>query len=260
MRNVSPVLRTLLIDDEPAARRDLRQLLAAHPDVAVIGEAATLDTGRELLERGGYEIVFLDVQLLGGTGFDLVPHVADGARVIFVSAFDRFALRAFEVNALDYLQKPVRTARLAETLRRAAATLAAPPPSHEPAATAPALRSDDLVHVKTGPGRARFLRVADLVAITSQDNYTELSLANGERVLVRQTLAAWEQRLPATHFLRVHRQTIVNLNFLRGYTHEDEEVSRLDVEHLRDPVRARRHVWPELVARLDALGRKLAAR
>ncbi len=259
MRNVSPVLRTLLIDDEPAARRDLRQLLAAHPDISVVGEAATLDTARELLERGGYEIAFLDVQLLGGTGFDLVPHVADGARVIFVSAFDRFALRAFEVNALDYLQKPVRTARLAETLRRAAATLAAPP-TDEPAPAAPALRADDLVHVKTGPGRARFIRIPDVVAIASQDNYTELSLVSGERLLVRQTLAAWEQRLPATHFLRVHRQTIVNLSFLRGYSHEDEEVSQLDVEHLREPVRARRHVWPELVARLDALGRKLTAR
>ncbi len=258
MRNGSTVLRALLIDDEPAARRDLRQLLAAHPDISVVGEAATLDTARELLERGGYEIVFLDVQLLGGTGFDLAPHVAPGARIIFVSAFDRFALRAFEVNALDYLQKPVRTARLAETLRRAAAVLAAPA-TDEPPPTRPIL-SDDLVHVKTGPGRARFLRVADIVTIASQDNYTELSLTNGERLLVRQTLAAWEQRLPATHFLRVHRQTIVNLHFLRGYTHEDEEVSQLDVEHLREPVRARRHIWPELVTRLDALGRKLTAR
>lgn len=247
------MLRTLLIDDEPAARRDLRQLLDAHTDVTVVGEAATLDTGRELLTRESYGLVFLDVQLFGGTGFDLVPFVRPEARVVFVSAFDRFALRAFEVNALDYLQKPVRPARLAETLRRAA--VEAPEPT-APAA-APALRTDDLVHVKTGPGTARFLPVTDIVAIASQDNYTELNLANGERLLVRQTLAAWEQRLPTVHFLRVHRQTIVNLNFLRGYTHEDETVSLLQLAHVAEPVRARRHVWPELAARLDVLGRKL---
>jgi two-component system, LytTR family, response regulator len=251
------VLRTLLIDDEPAARRDLRQLLAAHPEVSVVGEAATLDAGRELLTRETYDLVFLDVQLLGGTGFDLVPHVATHARVVFVSAFDKFALRAFEVNALDYLQKPVRTARLAESLRRAADVRPEPAGSES---AAPVLRDDDLVHVKTGPGRARFLRVAEIVAIASQDNYTELNLTNGERLLVRQTLAAWEQRLPATHFLRVHRQTIANLQFIRGYTHEDEEVSLLHVEFLQEPVRARRHLWPELLARLDALGVKPAVR
>jgi len=247
------VLRTLLIDDESAARRDLRQLLDTHTDVTVVGEAATLDTGRELLARETYDLVFLDVQLFGGTGFDLVPFVRTEARVVFVSAFDRFALRAFEVNALDYLQKPVRTTRLAETLRRAAAGF----PEPTAPTVAPALRPDDLVHVKTGPGRARFLSVADIVAIASQDNYTELNLANGERLLVRQTLAAWEQRLPTGHFLRVHRQTIVNLNFLRGYTHEDETVSLLQLAHVAEPVRARRHVWPELAARLDVLGRKL---
>lgn len=249
-----PELRTLIVDDEPPARRDLRNLLAAHPDVRIVGEAATCDTARDLLRAGGYELVFLDVQLPGGTGFDLVPFVADGARVVFVSAYDKFALRAFEVNALDYLQKPVRVARLAETLRRAA-----PAPGPAMPGPLPPLRGDDLVHVKTGPGAARFIRLSELVAIGSQDNYTELRLAGGERVLVRQTLAGWEERLPAANFLRVHRQTIVNLHFLRGYAHEDEEVSLLHLEHVREPVRARRHVWPDLVARLEALGRRLTA-
>lgn len=255
MRNGSTVLRALLIDDEPAARRDLRQLLAAHPDISVVGEAATLDTARELLERGGYEIAFLDVQLLGGTGFDLAPHVAPGARIIFVSAFDRFALRAFEVNALDYLQKPVRTARLAETLRRAAAARLPEPSATEPAPAA--LRVDDLVHVKTGPGTARFLRVAEIVAIASQDNYTELHLTAGERVLVRQTLAAWEQRLPASHFVRVHRQTIVNVARLLAVENLDEEAALLRLAGLAEPVRARRDRWPELQSRLTALGLRL---
>ena len=249
------MIRAVMIEDEPPARRDLRALLAEYPEITIVGEAAVFEIARDLLQRGDYDLVFLDVQLLGGSGFDLVPFVAPGARVVFVSAFDKFALRAFEVNALDYLLKPVRTARLEETLRRvAAASHAANSGAFTTESSLPPLTADDLVHVKTGPGTARFVRLGEIVAISSQDNYTELRLTNGGRLLVRQTPACWEERLPATHFLRVHRQAIVNLCFVRGYTHENEDVSLLRLEHLGDPVRTRRHVWPELVARLTALG------
>lgn len=240
--------KALIIDDEVAARKDLRALLTSHPDVTIAGEAASLDEARRLLRQGGYDLVFLDVQLLGGSGFDLVPDVRPEARIIFVTAYDQFALRAFEVNALDFLHKPVRIARLAETLRRAS-----------PAATAAAaaLRGDDIVQVKTGPGAARFVRVADIVLVTSQDNYSEVRLANGEHFLVRQTLASWEERLPAAQFLRVHRQAIVSLPRVEGFTHADEETTLLRIAGLPDPVRARRQHLPELQNRLANLGRKL---
>ena len=247
--------KALLIDDELNARRDLRALLASHPEIEITGEADTVDAARTLLRTTAYDLVFLDVQLLGGTGFDLMPDIAAHARTIFVSAFDQFALRAFEVNALDYLQKPVRTARLAETLRR----LAALAPQAESAPATSALLLNDIVQVKTGPGTARFVRVGDIVLVTSQDNYSELNLVSGERLLVRQTLSSWEDRLPASHFLRIHRTAIVNLTFVEGYRHEDNEVSLVRVQHLREPVRARRHCWPEFTARLAALGRKLDA-
>src|SRR3954466_5047030 len=95
--------KALLIDDEISARTDLRALLAAHRNVTILGEAALVSDARALLRRGGYALVFLDIQLLGATGFELVPEVQPGARIIFVTAHDRFALRAFEANALDYL-------------------------------------------------------------------------------------------------------------------------------------------------------------
>ncbi len=243
--------KALIIDDEVAARKDLRALLAAHPDVTIAGEAASLDDARRLLRAGGYDLVFLDVQLLGGSGFDVVPDVHPAARIIFVTAYDQFALRAFEVNALDFLHKPVRTARLAETLRRAGTGGTTPP---LPAA---ALRGDDIVQVKTGPGAARFVRVADILVITSQDNYSEVRLANGEHFLVRQTLASWEERLPAVQFLRVHRQSIVSLTRVEGFTHADEETTLLRLAGLPEPVRARRQHLPELQTRLANLGRKL---
>src|SRR5687768_13743068 len=95
--------RALIIDDEPLACLDLRVRLMAHPEIVVTGEAGTLAEGRTALARDTYDVVFLDVQLRGGTGFDLVPYVRPNARIVFVTGYDRFALRAFEVNALDYL-------------------------------------------------------------------------------------------------------------------------------------------------------------
>jgi len=241
--------RALLIDDEKPARTDLRALLAAHPQIEIVGEAALLDDARDLLTRGGYDIVFLDIQLLGGTGFDLVPHVHPEARIIFVTAYDQYALRAFEVNALDYLQKPVNVARLAETLRRIGA----------PARSAPTagVAIDDLVSVKTGPGTQRFLRVAEIVAVSSADNYSTVWLASGEHFMIRQTLSAWEDRLPASHFLRVHRQNIVNVSCIAGFNHLDPDTTELTLTPLRTPFRARRSHWPELVTRLAAFGIRL---
>jgi two-component system LytT family response regulator len=248
--------KAIIIDDEVSARRDLRTLLGAHPDVTIVGEAALIDDARVLLQRDDYDLVFLDIQLLGGTGFDLVPDVRAEARIIFVTAYDQFALRAFEVNALDYLRKPLRVARLADSLRRVPVVATAPAAAEpvSPPSVPPVLRPDDLISVKTGPGATRFIRVADIVSLTSQDNYSELRLASGEHFLVRQTLTAWEERLPSTHFLRVHRQTIVSLLRIEGFSHLDEETSALRIAGLKETVRARRAHWPELRARLAALG------
>jgi two-component system LytT family response regulator len=239
--------KAVIIDDEVNARKDLRALLAAHPEVSVAGEAATFDEARGLLRRGEYDLVFLDVQLVGGSGFDLVPDVRTDARIIFVTAYDQFALRAFEVNALDFLQKPVRTARLAESLRRAGPVAAARPA---------ALRPDDVVQVKTGPGAVRFVRVDAILLISSQDNYSDVRLTSGEHFLVRQTLASWEERLPAAQFLRVHRQTIVNIARVESVVPVDDETSMLRMAGLPEPVRARRQHVPELQARMAGLGRK----
>jgi two-component system LytT family response regulator len=185
--------------------------------------------------------------------------VREEADIVFVSAHDGYAIRAFEVNALDYLRKPLRTARLAEALKRVAQSSASDSQlsALNPQPPASALALTDIASVKTGPGAMRFVPVADIVTITSQDNYSEVHLTNGSHFLVRSTLAAWEERLPATHFLRVHRRTILNLARVEGFEHQDEETTSLRVSGLADPVRARREHWPELRKRLAALGRTL---
>ncbi|MBI5766753.1 MAG: response regulator transcription factor [Verrucomicrobia bacterium] len=245
--------QALLIEDEIPARADLRAKLAVHPQVAIVGEAATMHRARALLARADYDLVFLDIQLIGGSAFDLVPDVRAGARVIFVTAHDAFALRAFEVNALDYLLKPVAPARLAEALRRLATTPADEGATAEDAPGA-ALRLDDTVFLRSGLG-ARFAPVAAISHIAARDNYSEVRLADGAKIFLRKSLKAWADTLPATHFMRVHRTQIVNLTHVTRYQRDADEHTLLYVAGAVEPVPASRDKWSDLRDRLAVLRR-----
>jgi two-component system LytT family response regulator len=248
------VRQALLIDDESTARADLRAKLAVHPEVAILAEAATVRSARELLARTGYDLVFLDIQLVGGSAFDLVSDVRPGARIIFVTAHDTYALRAFEINALDYLLKPVAPARLAEALRRVASAPAAGDEAGPEGPPTPALRLDDTVYLRSGL-RARFAPVADISVIAAHDNYSEVQLADGEKVFLRKSLKAWEDALPASHFMRVHRTLIVNLSRVTRYQRDGDERTLLYVAGATGPVSASRDRWVELRERLGAMRR-----
>ena len=247
-------MRAMLIDDEAPARAALRGLLRDHPEITLAGEADTIADAAKRLSAGDYDLVFLDVQLRGGTGFDLLPLIRPEAKIIFVTAFDRFAARAFEVNALDYLIKPVRPSRLAEALRRLTVVS---PDSRSPLIVPAVLAPDDLVHLKCGNGATRFVALPDIAAIESCENYSTVQLGDGTQLLVRRTMKVWEETLPATHFVRVHRGTIVNLSRYRGADRESEATTRLHLAGLAAPVRASYRYLPELTARLAALGRRL---
>lgn len=235
------MISALIIDDEKSARADLRAMLAAHPEVAIAGEAATVKAARVLLTSADYTLVFLDIQLLGGSGFDLVPDVRAGARIIFVTAHNDHALRAFEVNALDYLLKPVKAERLARALARVE-----PGDDTPPGMT---LRADDIVHLRSG-SVARFAPVGDLTMIEAEENYSLVRLVDGTSILVRRSLKAWEDILPATHFLRVHRTAIVNLTRLVGYRRDGAKSITLQVLGLAAPVSVGRLYWPALKMKL----------
>jgi two-component system LytT family response regulator len=249
-------MRVLIIDDETPARAALRGLLRDHPQVTLVGEADTLETATRRLGLDDYDLAFLDVQLRGGTGFDLLPYVRPAAQIIFVTAFDHFAVRAFEVNALDYLIKPVRPQRLAEALRRLA-TPAPVPPDSPPAPPAAALAQHDLVYLKSGNGTTRFVPLAEIAAIVSNENYSEAHLSDGTRHFVRRTMKSWEDALPASQFVRVHRSTIINLERYRGADRQSYETTLLHLAGLADPVKASFRYLPELRARLGAMGRQL---
>jgi two-component system LytT family response regulator len=235
------MLNALIIDDETPARTVLRTLLASHPQVTITGEAETMRTARELLVQADYTVVFLDIQLRGGSGFDLVPFVRAGASIIFVTAHNEYALRAFDANALDYLLKPVKPERLAASLRR----LTVKPNPDATDLPPNRLKLADTVYVRTDDG-ARFLPLPTIAAVMSCENYCELHLASGEKLLVRQTLKAWEDTLPAPPFVRAHRQAIINLNGLTRIEEDGGDAPLLHLGGLRAPLRASRREWVAL--------------
>jgi two-component system LytT family response regulator len=224
-----PMRRALLIDDEPPARADLRERLSAHDTITVVGEAGTIGQARSLLAGENYDLVFLDIQLRGGTGFDLVPGIRPGAAVIFVTAFDQHALRAFEVNALDYLLKPVTTERLAASVARLER------PGEAAAATPPAFCPDDKAMLRT-PHGDRFVPVTEISAVFSNENYSDVHLRTGEHYLTRRTLKAWEDSLPVSFFRRVHRQALVNLRWIEGHRRDTRETAELRLTGVRSSV------------------------
>jgi two-component system, LytTR family, response regulator len=228
---MNPDLHALLIDDEPLARLELRRLLQRHPQVEVVGEADTINVARERLAQADYDLVFLDIQLRGGSGFELLEFIPPHAHIVFVTAFDGFAIRAFEVNALDYLLKPVTAERLASTLNRinsedtpTAATVPAPDAGEPP------LGIDDRVFVKSG-STTRFVPVNQIASITSAENYTDLQLIDGSHLLALRTLKSWEAALPSPLFVRIHRQTLVNLNQVRAIVRSAAETVHFQFHH-----------------------------
>jgi two-component system, LytTR family, response regulator len=235
------VTTAILVDDERLARRELARLLTAHPELTIAGEAASVDEAAELVRRVDPDVVFLDIQMPKRSGFELLEAADVRGRIVFVTAHDVHALRAFEVNALDYLLKPVHPARLAVTIGRLLA--AAPEGAAAPAATATleALQNDD--HLFLSEGRAaRFVRVRTIVCIRGAGDYSELVLADGKRILSPRPLKEWEARLPAQSFARVHRTAIVNLDHVESVQRLSEQTFHVVLRGLAEPVPlSRRH-------------------
>ena len=215
-------MRALIVDDEPLARRELRRLLSGFPQVEIVGEASDVDDARESIEALAPEIVFLDVQMPGGTGFDLLAQLDRMPRVIFTTAYDQYAVKAFDVSALDYLLKPIEPDRLAAALKKLEATAsanpAAPVDMGAPPVTTSALgsaRTDgplEQLFVRDGP-RCWFVPLREVSVFTAEGNYVRLQWGKDKPLLGR-SLIALEEKLDAKRFFRANRRQIVNLNFI----------------------------------------------
>ena len=195
--------KTIIVDDERLARKEMRRLLAEFDEIAVVGEAENLSETLSLIEKEKPHIVFLDIQLSNENGFDLLEKTQQNFKLIFVTAFDAYAIRAFEVNALDYLLKPVNPERLAKAIERIGEDTEKKPEFRP-------FEFDDRIFLELG-NRSVFLKVREISHINSSGDYSEVFTAQGKKFLLEKSLREWEERLPEKHFLRIHRQTIINL-------------------------------------------------
>ena len=220
------MISILLVDDEPLANRQMRALLAAFPEVEITGVAESLAEARACLAARMPEVVFLDVEMPGGTAFSLLPEIDESTQVVFVTAHERHALEAFAVAAVDYLVKPVAPERLAETLRRLTASSGDNAAAHkdeaageiEAEAVDDAAAADPRLEVTLRNSRQKtVIRVAEICWIESLRNYTRVALHSPPRLLVfRRRLGEWLADLPEETFARVSRSEVIHLALVSG--------------------------------------------
>jgi two-component system LytT family response regulator len=205
-------MKALLIDDERLARNELRRLLAAFPEIEVAGEAAQTKQAREQMALIKPDLLFLDVQMPGETGIEFLESLEPPVpNVIFTTAYDEFAVKAFELNALDYLLKPVDPARLAAAIERLHGVML---PSASRRAPAGSLNATDKVFVREGE-KCWFVEVGQIRLLESEGNYTRVHFGDAQPQLFR-SLNAMEERLDPKFFFRANRRQIINISWIEG--------------------------------------------
>jgi two-component system LytT family response regulator len=207
-------MKCLVVDDERLARASLCASLEEYPGVEVVAEASSTREAIDAMREQKPDLLFLDVQMPGGSGFDLLEQLEDPPPVIFVTAYDKYAIRAFEVNALDYLLKPVDPDRLRLSLERVN-------PENEDGRTVKldsleAFRINDRVFLNSGQ-RCVMAAVSDVLYILAEGNYTRVCLANGNDFLVRFSMKIWQARLPETHFSLLSRSLLLQVRRIDGW-------------------------------------------
>jgi two-component system LytT family response regulator len=209
------MIRAVIIDDERLARNELKKLLLEFPEIEVIAEAANANEGIEKIDSLNPDLVFLDIQMPGKTGFDMLAELEKAPDVIFTTAYDDYALKAFEVNALDYLLKPVEPRRLADALQklhleehneREGMT------DEEISVNKSLLHETDQVFVKDGE-RCWFVKLGDIRLFESVGNYAKIYFGSNKPLILK-SLNALEERLDEKVFFRANRKHIVNLRLI----------------------------------------------
>ena len=204
-------IRAIIIDDERLARNELKKLLQDHSDIEVIEEAANVDDGIEKIETLNPDLIFLDIQMPGKTGFDLLAEVEKAPRVIFTTAYDEYAIKAFEVNALDYLLKPVEPKRLADAIQKLHLEISKENAGFNGVNRGP-LTEFDQVFVKDGE-RCWFVKLGEIRLFESVGNYAKVFFGTNKPLILK-SLNALEERLDDRMFFRANRKHIINLRWI----------------------------------------------
>lgn len=203
-------MKALIIDDERLARKELMKLLEEHPSIEIAGEAMNADEAEKMIEELNPDLLFLDIQMPGRTGFQLLESLDTVPMVVFTTAYDEFAIKAFEVNALDYLLKPIQPERLAEAVRK----IQDKERMREGRMREGKLGLNDQVFVKDGE-RCWFVSLSNIRLFESDGNYIKVFFDNN-RPMIHKSLNALDEKLDERSFFRASRKHIVNLSWVEG--------------------------------------------
>jgi two-component system LytT family response regulator len=202
------MIQTILVDDERLAREGLKNLLKEHTEIQIIGEAANVDEALDMIDKLKPQLIFLDIQMPEKTGFDLLEDLIETPSIIFTTAYDEFAIKAFEVNALDYLLKPIQKDRLGEAILKAKKQIEELRIEKLRARLLP----DEKVFIRDGD-RCWYIKLDEIKMIESAGNYAKIYF-DKYQPLIHRTLNSLDERLSDQIFFRANRQQIINLNYL----------------------------------------------
>ena len=204
-------IKAIIVDDERLARNELKKLLEQHPEIEVVDEASNVDEGVEKIDITRPDLIFLDIQMPGKTGFDLLAELEKAPRVIFTTAYDEFALKAFEVNALDYLLKPIDPLRLADAIQKLQSEMLLEQASLMGTSRG-SLTEADQVFVKDGE-KCWFVKLSEIRLFESVGNYAKVYFST-YKPLILKSLNSLEDRLDERVFFRANRKHIINLHWI----------------------------------------------
>jgi two-component system LytT family response regulator len=221
-------IKTLIVDDERLAVEGIKMLLEDYPNIEILGSAAGLDEAVKIIDNEMPDLIFLDIQLQGETGFDLFTRIPIGSKVVFVTAFDQYAIRAFEVNALDYLLKPVSKKRFASTMNRVYKE------SKDASNNPQCFEYNDVIFLNAST--MKFTKICNIKLITAEGDYSRIWIHNEKDEMLLRSLKAWEAILPAKYFYRVHRSTIVNLEYIKKIEKTTSNRFLVYLSHFDQPI------------------------
>jgi two-component system LytT family response regulator len=201
-------LTALIIDDERLARLNLRKKLNMFPELEVVGEASGLESGAKAIRELNPDLLFLDIELSDGTGFDLLNKVEFKGKVIFQTAYNEYACRAFEINALDYLLKPITKERLKKVIDNLANSS-----DEDSEQKNQKFRYDDRIMIEQRKS-IYFIKVENIICVKAVREYTSIFEKGGKEYVVLKSIGNWQKELPDEHFARIHRNCIINFNYI----------------------------------------------
>jgi two-component system LytT family response regulator len=236
----------IIIDDERLARLALRKDLERLPEISLVGEASGISSAKDLIGRVHPDLLFLDVQLADGNGFDLLNQIDFEGRVIFITAYDEYAIRAFEINAVDYLLKPVSRKRLKSAITKLQENDKSV--LHEVPAR---LEYNDrlmVMHRKS----VNFIKIDTIRSIHASREYSYIRAADGREYLTSKSITEWENKLPDQNFCRIHRSTIVNFDQIMKVNHNITGTGEVILQGSTEPLAISRNYFRKLKQRYGA--------